>query len=466
MPLPNDFVVLKLRNNNNNNSFETPISKHPPQSIVSKDTVSSNRSNSMPVSYQKVVDHQQLLKEVIDTNDNEKILETLQKLGMRVYVISHDTPHLFEDIRDVIEVVSNEDRRLNDKTGNNNNRCLLYQDAQGKLYNLCLEYYAAGVSAGWRSQVMKFSGFQATLALTVLCRAFPCAGQVEGIRPAYLAFTFGMVLSEEISLSYVNAVMFVWGMPSVSAYNFLYPFTSDWVRKLDILILTIAAIIPDGISKTYTTVAGVAFTCMILCSNLGSRAWKNLQLNSLRYNGIGASIVVYMASILIGFAVPYMGYHEIEAGGKRALEVVLRSALFVAIFFIVSDFDEVQSFLISGSEKCNQDIVNITVGIWFICTTLLCIYFSGRVARHQVSGIPDEASIVTRNEHSPVGLTLTDLPNFPINITLFATPNKYIPIKVELFFGVIMSLAIGGLIIYMGFTDKDDAITSSSVTSN
>jgi len=29
-----------------------------------------------------------------------------------------------------------------------------------------------------------------------------------------------------------------------------------------------------------------------------------------------------------------------------------------------------------------------------------------------------------------------------------------------------MSLAIGGLIIYMGFTDKDDAITSSSVTSN
>jgi len=460
MPLPNDFVVLKVRNNNNStNSVETPISKHPPQSIF--------KSKSMPVSYsQKVVDHQQLLKEVVDTNDNEKILETLQKLGMRVYVISHDTPHLFEDIRDVIEVVSNEDRRLNGKSDKNNSRCLLYQDAQGRLYNLCLEYYAAGVSAGWRSQVMKFAGFQATLALTVLCRAFPCAGNIEGIRPAYLAFVFGMVLSEEISLSYVNAVMFIWGMPSVSAYNFLYPFTSDWVRKLDVLILTIAAIIPDGIAKTNTTVIGVGLTCMILCSNLGSRAWKNLQLNALRYNGIGASIVAYIASILIGFTVPYMGYHEIEAGGKKALEIVLRSALFVAIFFIISDFDEVQSFIISGSEKCNQDIVNIAVGIWFICTTLLCIYFSGRIARHQVSEVPDEASIVVRNEHSPIGYCVTCLPNFPINITLFAQPNKYIPIKVEIFLGVIMSIVIGGLIIFMGFTDKDDAITSSSFTSN
>ena len=165
----------------------------------------------------------------------------------------------------------------------------------------------------------------------------------------------------------------------------MYPFTSDWVRKLDVLILTIAAIIPDGIAKTNTTVVGVALTCMILCSNLGSRAWKNLQLNSLRYNGIGASLVAYIASILIGFTVPYMGYHEIEAGGKRALEVVLRSALFVAIFFILSDFDQVQNFIISGSERCNQDIVNIAVGIWFICTTLLCIYFSRRVARYVYS---------------------------------------------------------------------------------
>ena len=147
------------------------------------------------------------------------------------------------------------------------------------------------------------------------------------------------------------------------------------------LILTIAAIIPDGIAKTNTTVIGVALTCIILCSNLGSRAWKNLKINSLRYNGIGASLLAYIASVLVGLLVPYMGYHEIEAGGKRALEIVLRSALFVALFFILSDFDEVQSFLIAGSERCNQDIVNIAVGVWFTVTTLLCIYFSGRVAR-------------------------------------------------------------------------------------
>lgn len=434
MPTQNDFVVLKARNKSSVES-SNPIT---PQSTTS---------------YQKV-NQQELLKEIIETNDSDQILETLQKLGVRVYVIVHDTAHLFEDIRDVIEVVSNEDTKGVDI-------CLLYQDAQGKLYNLCLEYYAAGVSSGWRSQVMRFSGFQATLAFTVLCRAFPCANQVEGIRPAYLAFIFGMVLSEEISLSYVNAVMFVWGMPSISAYNLIYPFTSDWLRKLDVLILTIAAIIPDGVAKTNTTVAGVGLTCMILCSNLGSRAWKNLQLNSLRYNGIGASLVTYIISILIGFAVPYMGYHEIEAGGKRALEVVLRSSLFVAIFFILSDFDQLQNFIISGSQKCNQDIVNIAMGIWFICTTLLCIYFSRRVAKYQVTEVPQETPIITNNQNSPIGCCVADLPNFPINITLFAQPNKYIPIKVELVFGVVMTIVIGALIVYMGFTDKDDSITST-----
>ena len=378
MPLPNDFVALKVRNNNGSDSIETSIPKQSPTFKIGKSPTNTK-------------DYQQMLKEYIDKNDNENILDTLQNSGLTVYVISHDTPHLFEDIKDVIEVVSNSDRYYGHK-----DRCLLYQDTQGKYYNLCLEYHAAGVSAGWMSQVMKFSGFQATAAFTILLRAFPCAGNVGGIRPAYLAFVFGMVLSEEISLSYVNATMFVWGMrksfisrfhssdffiASVSAYNFLYPFISDWLRKLDILILTIAAIIPDGIAKTNTTVIGVALTCVILCSNLGSRAWKNLKIKSLRYNGIGASLIAFIASVLVGLIVPYMGYHEIEAGGKRALEIVLRSALFVAIFFILSDFDEIQAFLISGSEKCNQDIVNVAVGIWFTITTLLSIYFSGRVAR-------------------------------------------------------------------------------------
>ena len=79
-----------------------------------------------------------------------------------------------------------------------------------------------------------------------------------------------------------------------------------------------------------------------------------------------------------------------------------------------------------------------------------------------MSTVPEEASVVTRDEHSPVGYCVVGLPNFPINLTLFAKPNKYLSIRFELFLGVFMSFAVGGVIVFMGFTDKDDKITSSA----
>jgi hypothetical protein len=40
-------------------------------------------------------------------------------------------------------------------------------------------------------------------------------------------------------------------------------------------------------------------------------------------------------------------------GGKGALEYVLRTAVLVAVIFVVSDIDELQRFLVIGSEVIN-----------------------------------------------------------------------------------------------------------------
>merc|ERR1712194_484268 len=128
--------------------------------------------------------------------------------------------------------------------------------------------------------------------------------------------------------------MFVEGVPSTSAFNFIYPFSSDMIRKSIIFIFTISSVVPDGVMKTQITIAGIAISCIALASNLGSRAWNNLKLNSIPYDGIGTSLICYICSVIVGLAVPYLGYHEIQAGGKVASEVVLKSIFFVGMCFI------------------------------------------------------------------------------------------------------------------------------------
>jgi hypothetical protein len=89
---------------------------------------------------------------------------------------------------------------------------------------------------------------------------------------------------------------------------------------------------------------------MVLLANLGSRAWHFLGWYPQRYNGMSASIVAYMAAVATGIFIPYMGHRDIEVGGKAAMEYVIKTALLVAVVFVISDLDEVQKFIIVGSE--------------------------------------------------------------------------------------------------------------------
>ena len=68
------------------------------------------------------------------------------------------------------------------------------------------------------------------------------------------------------------------------------------------------------------------------------------------YNGPFEQLVAFFAAISAGIVLPYMGHRRIEAGGKAALECVIKSALAVAAVFIISDYDGLKRFLVVGSQ--------------------------------------------------------------------------------------------------------------------
>ncbi len=58
-------------------------------------------------------------------------------------------------------------------------KCLLYRDERGRLYNLVLANGCNGLAGTWESLQLSFSGLQALVALSVLTRAFSCLNEGE-----------------------------------------------------------------------------------------------------------------------------------------------------------------------------------------------------------------------------------------------------------------------------------------------
>lgn len=180
---------------------------------------------------------------------------------------------------------------------------------------------------------------------------FPAVETItDEFRPAYLALLLGLVFSEEISLSWTNAAMFVRGLPSISAYAVTSKVESDWLRKILLISLAMASA-ASGTTQTVMTLFGIGLTCIVLLANLGSRAWGYMRWRPLVVGwGPFEAVIAYVAAILMGLFVPYLGHRQVTFGGKVAMESIIRISFLVAAVFVVSDFDDIQKFLVVGSE--------------------------------------------------------------------------------------------------------------------
>ena len=104
------------------------------------------------------------------------ILSSLKLMGITAFIIDSQhattTPDIMEHVQRVITFVGKENRTFAPAVFQ---RCLLYQDKDGLLYNLVLPTYTAGLASKWQEYVDGFSAFQAILALSLLLRSLPCA---------------------------------------------------------------------------------------------------------------------------------------------------------------------------------------------------------------------------------------------------------------------------------------------------
>ena len=394
------------------------------------------------------------------------ILETLLKMHITCYVVEHGSENILKDLRSIVDKVAHENRNIALFNPNVTQRCCLFEDHEGRLFNLVFSNHAVGPAGQWESLLSSFSGTEAMIAFTVLCRSLPCAFEdnIGQLRPAYLSLILGLVFSEEISLSWLNTGMLVRSMPSVSAHTMTSTVGSDWLRKILTLVLALAGAATGDVQK-YMTISGICLTGAVLMANLGSRAWFFMKWRPFWYSGPFSQLLGYLAAIIAGLIFPYMGHREIEAGGKRALESVLTSAVVVAIVFVLSDFDEIQKLLVVGSEACPQDDVNIVVGIWWTITLLSSMLMVLRIEPYQQFPA-DEESLLVPSQASPVGFRVPNLPDFVVDPNLVQKGSACVSLETELVLGAIMALAIGGGIVYLAFTEVDDEYTGSTSSVN
>lgn len=240
-------------------------------------------------------------------------------------------------------------------TLNNNSfqRCLLYLDGQGRLYNLTLSNHSIGPTSRYMEYLTTFSNMEAIIALTILSRSAPCIfneNTIQNLKPAYLSLVLGLVLTEEISLSWLNASMMIRATPSISAHTLYSPVGSDTFRRLVLLTLVFAGI-AESVYQSVLTAIGVVGACIILLANLGARSWYFLNWKPIRYNGTGSFILAYLCAISTGLVVPFMGHRLIHTGGKGAVEYLIKTAFWVAVAFVISDYNGIQKFLVFGSES-------------------------------------------------------------------------------------------------------------------
>mmetsp|Transcript_15154 Transcript_15154/g.28736 ORF Transcript_15154/g.28736 Transcript_15154/m.28736 type:complete len:267 (-) Transcript_15154:80-880(-) len=251
--------------------------------------------------------------------------------------------------------------------------------------------------------------------------------------------------------------MLVRASPSVSAHTLLSGTGSDLSRKAVVLCLALAGAATGRLQK-YMTLTGISLACIVLLANLGSRAWLFMKWKPLRYQGPGAPLVAYLAAVATGTVIPYMGHRSMEIGGKASVEHIIKTGVVVALIFLASDFNEVQKFLIVGSERCNQDWVNVAVGGWWAFTMIVSLLMAHRIPYHDAHPNYDGEPLLVADQGSPVGFKVPSLPDFTIDPGLAQTGNKCFSIRFEVISGIIFALLAGAGIVFLAFTDWDETV--------
>lgn len=156
----------------------------------------------------------------------------------------------------------------------------------------------------------------------------------------------------------MNVSLLIQGVPSTSAYSLVNGGAyADWIYKIIIASLVLAGA-AEGTTQRLLTVVGISLACTALLANMGARVWHFLKWRPFAYSGLLGSWFAYIVAIIIGLFFPHMASRNVEAGGKAAVESVLKNIFWVGSLFILSDHDGFQKFLLVGTEVSFRDTID------------------------------------------------------------------------------------------------------------
>jgi hypothetical protein len=182
--------------------------------------------------------------------------------------------------------------------------------------------------------------------------SFPIITEAETAnhRPLYLAIIVGFILTEETSLAGANMGILVRNTPTHCALSLQEPPTlhHDAIRKVCILSLVLAAS-TFGWTQTVFTAMGVILTCLLLIINIGARAWYFMDFLTIKRDRIGGNTLMpFLLSFFTGLSLSFMS-SRISALGKRAIEQIIFSAVWIALVMILSDMDRILQQVVIGT---------------------------------------------------------------------------------------------------------------------
>jgi len=345
-----------------------------------------------------------------------------------------------------------------DAMGKRKKRVLLYKDGKGQLHNILLYGMTSGISSSWSRYLISFNGFQAMTGLVILSRILSCLQETSQFQSILLTLLFSVVLSEEMSYSFLNSAIFVAGVPSVGSYILHSRFRADLLRVICTLSFSFAGVAPNDTSRSWLTLVGAFMAFIIIAANIGSRAWNMVEFRPLPAGGIFHFDVMisFLVAALFGICVPYLGFSSVEEGGTKASKFIILSSLCILVVIIVTDIDYIQEYLVRGSSNCDQSVVNMTLGVWFAISLSLSILLSGRI--NLKDGPPiitqedeDGNAHVEENQLSPVGWVVTNFPNISVKPSNLHQSKLYKSSFDVAFMGILTFVvgSAGGVFVFM-----------------
>ena len=396
-----------------------------------------------------------VLQQVIEKHGHEDgsraTIDQLKEFGITVYLAQPGHVDVLL-LRQVVQHCS-ASRLDRSKSPYENQRCLLFRDEIGKLYNLTLNNGCDGLSGTWKSLLIEYSGLQAMVAFTVLTRAFACANVAGAIlKSGYLSLILGLLLHEEISHAWLNVAMFIQGMPSVAAYTIVSSFDSDWPRKIVILLLAITSAMEAGSEyQKYCALTGIGMAMVLLVANLGSRAWYFMKWKPLRGGLVMSSFLAPFLSLIVavlaGLIFPFIGFTRIQAGGKSAIQLIIFNCIVVTLCFIASEFDVIQQLVIDTPASCNQEGVSISIGVWIGMSVITSLFASQKIITPDPH--PEDSNpILVEDQTSPVGYKVPNFPDYPIDPILFGKQGlSCLSVQLEMLVGMFVGIGMGAFVV-------------------